>query len=150
MPAKLVLVSTLLLVVGLLGACGSAPAAPTTVPPGSAALVVQGKVGQELHLSLDDLKALGVQKLTAEHPKKGPQEYEGVLLSAVLDKAGLASDATTAVLTASDGFSAEVAVADAKACSNCLVAIEGSTLSMVMPGMPSKSWVKSVTTIEIK
>jgi len=146
---KIVLFSIVLLATVLSGACG-ATAGTTTVAAGPPALTVQGKVSRELKLTLDDLKALGVEKLTAEHPKNGPTEYEGVRLSKVLDKAGLAADAATFVFSASDGFSAEVAVADVKGCADCLVAIDGSTLNMVMPGMPSKSWVRMVVSIEAK
>jgi hypothetical protein len=150
MRARLVLFSVLLLVLTLLAGCGATPVPTAAVPAGPPALEVKGKVAKALQLTLDEVKALGVEKLTLEHPKNGPTEYEGVRLSKVLDKAGLAGDATTLVLTASDGFSAEVAVADAKACADCLVAISDSTLNMAMPGMSSKSWVKAVVSIEVK
>ena len=149
MRSKLVLLSTVLLVTVLLGACGATPA-PTSAPAGPPALEVKGKVTTQLQLTLDDVKALGLEKLTLEHPKNGPTEYEGVRLSKVLDKAGLAADATTLVLTASDGFSAEVAIADAKGCADCLIAVKDATLTMAMPGMSSKSWVKDVVSIEVK
>lgn len=148
---KIVLFTIVMLVAILMGACGATPApASTAVPAGPPALTVQGKVGQELKLTLDDIKALGTEKLTLEHPKNGPTEYEGVRLSKVLDKAALAADATILVLTAADGFSAEVAVADAQACADCLIAIDGTALNMAMPGMSSKAWVKTVVTIEVK
>ena len=146
---KIVLFTVVLLAAVLMGACGATPA-PTPVPAGPPALTVQGKVTTPLALTLDDLKALGAEKLTLEHPKNGPTEYEGVRLSKVLEKAGLAADATTLVLTASDGFSAEVAIADAQACADCLVAISGTDLNMAMPGLASKAWVKMVVSIEVK
>jgi hypothetical protein len=146
---KTILFTIVMLVAVVMGACGATPA-PTSVPAGPPALTVQGKVSTELKLSLDDIKALGVEKLTLDHPKNGPTEYEGVRLSKVLDKTGLAADATTLVLTASDGFSAEVPVADAKACADCLIALSGTSLNMAMAGMASKAWVKMVVTIEVK
>jgi len=150
MPTRATLFSILLLIVGLAAACGPTTVAPTAAPAAPPALAVQGKVGQELHLSLDDVKALGLQTITAEHPKSGPQEYEGVPLNTVLDQAGPAGDATAVVFNASDGFSSEVALADVRACADCLIAVEGSTLNMVMPGMSSKTWVKMVVSIEVK
>jgi len=146
---KIVLLTIVMLAAILIGACGATPA-PTSAPAAPPALTVQGKVNQELELTLDDVKALGVETLTLEHPKNGPTEYEGVRLSKVLDEAGLAADATMLVFTASDGFSAEVAVADAQACTDCLIALSGSSLNMAMPGMSSKAWVKTVVTIEVK
>ncbi|HOG46871.1 MAG TPA: molybdopterin-dependent oxidoreductase [Anaerolineae bacterium] len=149
---KLTLAIVALLVAGLcIGCAQAAPAAAPAQPAtGPTALTVKGKVATELALTLDSLKALGVVKVTAEHPKKGPTEYEGVRLKAVLDKAGVQGGAD-AVFTAGDGFEATVAVADLNTCADCLVAIgSDSALSMVMPGQPSKAWVKDVVSIEIK
>jgi hypothetical protein len=146
---KTVLLTIVMLAAVLTGACGATPA-PTSAPASPPALTVQGKINQELKLTVDDVKALGVETLTLEHPKNGPTDYEGVRLSKVLEEAGLAADATTLVFTASDGFSAEVAVTDAQACADCLIAINGSSLNMAMAGMSSKTWVKMVITIEVK
>ncbi len=154
MRTKLVLAVTIVLVAGLCAGC-AAQAAPTAAlapaEAGPTALAVRGKVATELNLSLDGLRALGVEKVTAEHPKNGPTEYEGVRLSALFAKAGVQSGAADAVLTAGDGFSATVAVADLNVCADCLVAIgSDGTLTMVLPGQPSKAWVKGVVSIEIK
>jgi len=149
---KIVPFTIVLLIAVLAGACGATPA-PTAVPvapAGPTALTIQGKVSAELKLSLDDIKALGVEKLTLEHPKKGATEYEGVRLNKVLDKVTLAGDAAELLLIASDGFSATVTLADAKACADCLLAIDGTALNTAMPGMSSKTWVKDVITIEVK
>lgn len=138
-----------LLVVGLLVACGGT--ADSNVPAEEAVLVVKGQVSKELSLSMDGLKALGVETLNIEHPKNGPQDYEGVRLSAILDEAGVQSGASTLVLTASDDYSAEVPLADAQACADCLVSIgDDGILSMAMAGMSSKVWVKDVVSIEVK
>ncbi len=153
MRTKLVLV-VVLLIAGLVAGCAqpAAPAAPAqSSGSGPAALTVKGQVANELALTLDELKALGVEKITAEHPKNGPQEYEGVRLKAVFDKAGVKGGAAEAVFTASDGFTANVAVADINACADCLVAVEANgALTMVMPGQASKAWVKGVVSIEVK
>ncbi len=106
-------------------------------------------VNQELALTAADLQAMEVVTLTAEHPKNGPAEYTGVRLNAVLDKAGVTDGAGLLVLTASDGYSAEVPLADVQACADCLIAIDGSVLNMVMPGMSSKAWVKDVVKIDL-
>ena len=135
------------------------PPAPTAVPPTEApaapaepvgaTLTVTGLVKTELTLSTSDPAGLEVVKLTAEHPKNGPSEYEGVRLNAVLDKAALADGAGAIVITASDDFSAEVALADAQACADCLVGIAEGKFNMVMPGLSSKTWVKDVVKIEV-
>jgi hypothetical protein len=86
-----------------------------------------------------------------EHPKNGPTEYEGVRLKGLLDKAGVQGGAATLLLTANDGYSAEVPVADAQACADCLIVFqEDGGIQAVMPGMSSKTWVKGLASIEAK
>ncbi len=126
-----------------------APAAVVEVPAGDPILSVSGMVGQELALTEADLQGMQVVTLTAEHPKNGPTEYTGVYLNAVLDMAGITDGAGKLVITASDGYSAEVPLADVKACTECLIAMDGSALNMAMPGMSSKAWVKDVVKIEL-
>lgn len=141
----------LLVVAGLLIGCGGESTAPEAEPAGPTVLVVKGMVDQELNLSMEGLKALGVVQITAEHPKQGPQDYEGVLLQSVLDSAGVQGGASALIMTASDGYEAEVALADVEGCADCLVSLEDDgTLSMVMPGLSSKAWVKQVLSIELK
>jgi DMSO/TMAO reductase YedYZ molybdopterin-dependent catalytic subunit len=142
-----------------LSACGPAATPVPTQPPATEApavepsgamVVIKGLVNQELTLNTADLGGLEVVKVTAEHPKKGPGDYEGVRLSAVLEKAGVKEGAVTLLITASDGFTAEVALADVQACADCLLGIEDGKFNMVMPGQSGKAWVKDVVSIELK
>jgi DMSO/TMAO reductase YedYZ molybdopterin-dependent catalytic subunit len=66
--------------------------------------MVTGLVKAELTLTTADPSGLEVVKVTAEHPKSGPGDYEGVRLNAVLEKAGLQDGAGAIVISASDGF----------------------------------------------
>lgn len=129
-----------------------APAAeaPAEAPAAEGAtVIITGLVDQELTLNTADLGGLEVVKLTAEHPKNGPGEYEGVRLSAVLEKAGVKEGAGALLITASDDFSAEAALADVQSCVDCLLGIADGKFNMVMPGLSSKTWVKDVVTIEL-
>jgi DMSO/TMAO reductase YedYZ molybdopterin-dependent catalytic subunit len=133
------------------------PATPTptsapTTPAEEGTLVVSGMVEQELALTEADLRAMEVVHITAEHPKKGMQEYDGVRLNALLEKAGVKVGASTVVFSASDGYSTEVSLADLQACADCLLAFTDTpgSYSTVMPGLPSSNWTKSVIKIEIK
>ena len=164
-PRKILLTLFLVLAVAL-SACApaatpepalvepTAPAAeaPTAEVPAAdlgASLVISGAVNAEVTLTTADPAGLEVVKLTAEHPKNGPTEYEGVRLNAALEKAGLAEGASAIVLTASDDFSAEVALADMQACADCLIGIADGKFNMVMPGLSSKAWVKDIVKIEV-
>jgi len=131
-------------------AATEAPAAPAAAVEGS--LVLTGLVGQPQGLMEADLRALEVVKITAEHPKKGPTDYEGVSLNALLDLAGVQDGATKLVITASDGYTAEVGLDAVRACADCLVAFTDTAeqFSMVMPSMDSAAWVKGVVSLEVK
>jgi hypothetical protein len=130
---------------------------PNAMPPasssasGNVALTVTGAVGKELKLTMDAVKAIGVVKATLEHPKKGKTDYEGVKLNALLEQAQIKPGASKLVLNASDGFTAEIALADVIKCADCMLAFgDGGKIHAAMPGMESNSWVKVVIKIEIK
>ncbi len=129
-----------------------ATTAPTTAPAGAGkvALTITGAVDQPLSLTSDALKAMPTAKITAEHPKQGTQNYEGVRLLTLLDQAKVKSNATKLVMTSSDGFVSEVALADASKCADCLLAFADGKLNAVMPGMQSNFWSKDVVKIEVK
>ncbi len=120
--------------------------------PAAAALSITGLVEKPLSLKDADLKGMKVVKITAEHPKKGKQDYSGVRLSDLLTMAKVKPNAVTVVITADDGYSAEVEWAKVKACTDCLVAFTDTPgkYSMVMPGLSSQAWVKYPVSIEIK
>jgi len=65
---------------------------------------------------------------------------------------GIKDGATTLVITADDGFSAEVSLADVMAVPDCLLGFTETPgkFKMVMPGLPSSAWVKGVISIEVK
>ncbi len=91
-----------------------------------------------------------VVKISAQHPKLGNQNYEGVRLNAVLEQAQVKAEATKLILNASDGFTGEVALADLRNCADCLIAINGTKLDAAMPGMASNLWVRDIVKIEVK
>jgi hypothetical protein len=132
---------------------------PTAVPPTEApaaastpTLMVTGLVANELALAEADLRALEVVDLQAEHPKKGLQDYTGVRMSTLMALAQVKPEAATMVITASDGFSAEIDVPTLTACTDCLLAFTDTpeSFTAVMPGQSSKLWVKDVVSLEFK
>jgi len=140
----------------------AATVAPTALPPATAepqsaapldkgVLSITGLVGKEQTWKVDELKAMDVVKKTVEHPKKGKQDVEGVSLNALLDLAQPKTGATKLVITAVDGFTAEVDLKAVRDCKDCLIAFNDSGgLKTVMPGMESGLWVKDVVKIEVK
>ncbi|HRJ59413.1 MAG TPA: hypothetical protein PLV64_24250, partial [Anaerolineales bacterium] len=115
-------------------------------------LVITGAVTQPTGFMEADLREMEVLKITAEHPKQGKGEYEGVSLNVLLDLVGVTDGATTLVITASDGYSAEVSLDDIRACTECLLGFTNTLekFKMVMPNLPSGAWVKDVVKLEVK
>lgn len=129
------------------------PAPPAEMPelaPGE--LLITGAVSQETLLSEEELKAQESVQIQAEHPKKGMQDYEGILLSMLLALAEPTGKAQTAAFIASDGYSAELPLADLAACSDCLLAFtpDAGVYQLVLPGFQSNFWVKGLAIIRLQ
>jgi len=126
------------------------PAPAVELAPGD--LLITGAVQTETLLKESDLKALPVTKIQAEHPKKGMQEYEGVLVKDLLALAQIEAGATKVIFAASDGYSAEASLADLEACADCLLAFtdEAGLYQLVLPGFQSNFWVKGVAIITVE
>lgn len=121
------------------------------VLPEGAALMIFGDVMNKLTLGMENLQAMNVVELEAEHPKKGMQSYQGVDLNDLLNLAGADAGAATLVITANDGYASEANLAEVRACEECLLAFaDDGTLMMVMPGLESNFWVKQVNFLEVK
>jgi len=125
---------------------------PTEAPAAAPTLVVTGLVANELALAEADLRALEVVDIKAEHPKKGMQDYTGVRMSTLMALAQVKPEAATLVITAIDGFSAEIDVPALTACTDCMLAFTDTpeSFTAVMPGQSSKLWVKDVVSLEFK
>jgi DMSO/TMAO reductase YedYZ molybdopterin-dependent catalytic subunit len=115
-------------------------------------LVIIGLVNQELGFNEADLRKLDVVEITAEHPKKGKETYQGVRLNALLEMVKLKPEARKLVFTAADGYTAEVELAKLLACTDCLLAFTETPgkFKLVMPELESALWVKDIIKIEVK
>jgi hypothetical protein len=138
---KSILFTSLFILVALLAACSQTPEAVVTE---TAVLTV----GSE-EFSLLELEAY--DRLSADYTNKDGETttYQGVALIDLLQDANLTSGETL-VFTASDGYEAEMPLAEALSCANCIIAFDEDILRMVMPDMSSKLQVKDVTKISVK
>ncbi len=166
----LVLGLAVLAAAGVLVACGggdettstaAAPATQTTVAStdmttggaagASGTIAVKGLVDNPMTLTVEVLEGMSPETLTIEHPKKGPTEYTGVRFSAILEALKVQAAAKTVVLTASDGFAAEVPLADIATSTDGLLAIgDDGVLSSAFPGLEGQTWVKDIVSMEFK
>ncbi|NLS76663.1 MAG: solute-binding protein [Chloroflexi bacterium] len=116
-----------------------------------AALKVTGKVTKEMSWTEAEVKAMPTMEATSTNKEGVASTYTGVSLNALLELAGVQAGTATLVLVADDGFTAEVPLADAQACKDCIVSFRNQGgFSMVMPGMSNKAQVKGVVEIQVK
>jgi hypothetical protein len=147
---KKVTLAMMILVISILVIGCAAPAAapaveePLAVEEVAEAALMVGDTG----FSRADLE--GMNTITAESTSKDGEttEYTGVLAADLVAEAGLSGD--TVVFTASDGYEAELALAELEGCADCIVAFDGDSLRMVLPGFPGNVQVKDVVAISTK
>jgi DMSO/TMAO reductase YedYZ molybdopterin-dependent catalytic subunit len=123
----------------------------TAVPTNSGSLTIKGLVSQELTLKDADLRAMKIVTINAEG-KNGPQDFQGILLNPLLDKAGIKDGVKKLAFTASDNYSSEVNLSDIRDCPKALLAFMDmpGTYMIVLPDQPTSTWVKNVIQIEVK
>ncbi len=121
------------------------------VPENSGTLTITGMVNQGLSFMDADLRAMDIVTISAQG-KNGPQDFQGVLLNPLLDKAGLKDGASKLTFTASDNYSADVNLSDVRNCPKALLAFMDTpgTYMIVLPDQPTSTWVKNVILIEVK
>lgn len=167
----ILMLTACLLVLGLAVGCGDGETTTTEAPTTTAAaptttegatettveapaatsgtMVVKGKVDGPKTLTVDDLKAMNVATITAEHPKMGPTEYTGVLVKDIMEAVGAQSDATTLVMGATDGFMGQVDISELDADSMISISDDGK-LNAVMPGQTGKAWVSDIISLDFQ
>ncbi|MBN1630862.1 MAG: hypothetical protein JW990_13955 [Thermoleophilia bacterium] len=164
----LLLVALCIMVLGVLAfavACGEEETTTTAAPETTAApatettaaatsgtsgtMEVKGLVDNPMTLAVDDLKAMEVTTITAEHPKKGATEYTGVLLSDIMAAVKAQSGASVLNMGATDGYMGTVTLAELDPDSMISIGDDG-TLNAVMPGQSGKAWVSDVVTLQFQ
>lgn len=129
----------------------SSGAAGGSAIPADAALKVTGLVTTEIGWTEADVKAMKTLTVESTNNKGDKASYTGVLISDLLALASPKPEAKTVVFVASDGSSAEIALADVLACTDCIVSFrDKGGFSTVLPGKGSSLQVKGVVEIKVK
>jgi hypothetical protein len=114
-------------------------------------VVVKGMVDNPTTLTAAALEEMTVAEINVDHPKLGSTDYRGVRFSELFATLEVQEAATTVAMIASDGYMVEIPLADIEASADALLTIgDDGTLTVIIPGMESKNWVKDVVTIEFK
>jgi len=147
---KRIFLALLTVAVLVLAGCGAQADTPPDEGGGSPALTVSGAVEQELMLSIKDLQDMGSVDVEYTDKDGETETFTGVSVNDVLAEAGLSGDASAVVFVASDGYEAELPLADLAGCGDCVVAFDGDELRMVLPGFSGKVQVKGVIELNVK
>ncbi|HWQ83018.1 MAG TPA: substrate-binding domain-containing protein [Anaerolineales bacterium] len=116
-----------------------------------AALKITGMVVNEMAWTEAEVQAMATLDVEAPNSKGVMETYTGVSINDLLALAGVDPAATGVVLVADDGFTAEVAIADLRACTTCILSFRSNGgFSSVMPGFDKNYGVKGVVEIQVK
>jgi len=148
----------LVLLAGLLVACGSTPeptqspeptAADEPAAPVKATLRLTGPA-QELAWTEDDLKAMDTLDVDYTDQDGATTTYTGVLITDLLQTGGV-TGTPDLTLVAGDGYAYDLAAADYQDCADCIVAFEPEGgLRSVLPALGGKAQVKGLAEIQVK
>jgi tungstate transport system substrate-binding protein len=129
----------------------SSTTAGASAIPADAALKVTGLVTSEVGWNEAAVKAMKVITVESTNSSGQKDNYTGVLISDLLTLAGPKPEAKTVVFVSDAGATAEIALADVMACSNCIVSFRNKGgFSTVLPGQAAGLQVKGVVEIKVK
>jgi tungstate transport system substrate-binding protein len=118
---------------------------------GEVALKITGNVENQLGWAEDEVRSMDTIEAERENKEGEMSTYTGVPIKALLEKAGVAEDATTVTFVAEDDYSADADLAEVMACEDCIVSFRNrGGFSIVMPGYSGKLQVKGVVEIQVK
>jgi len=133
----------------LVGCAGTEEAAGES--SGEVALQVTGSVDSPADWTEDEVKAMDAITVQSTNKDGETSDYTGVLISDLLEEAGVSAGATTLVFVAGDGYTAEMAVEDALSCSDCILSFRNQGgFSSVLPGQSGGLQVKDVVELQVK
>jgi DMSO/TMAO reductase YedYZ molybdopterin-dependent catalytic subunit len=119
--------------------------------PADAVFKITGLVESEIGWAEDKLRSFDTIEAESSNKEGETQTYTGVRLTDLLGKAVPQAEATTLVLIADDGYSAEVALAEVQACDDCILSFRNQGgFSTVLPGFPGSVQVKGIVEIQVK
>ena len=127
--------------------------APTSAPAAeaAAALKVTGKVTSEMSWTEEQVKAMPAVQVEAKNKKGDLETYTGVLIADLLKLAGPLPEAAKVIFVAGDGYTAETALSDLMACTNCIVSFRSQGgFSILMPDASSDMQVKDVVELKVE
>jgi hypothetical protein len=114
-------------------------------------ILVKGLVDNPMTLTVDTLEGMNVVEMTVDHPKLGMTDYRGVRFTELLAAMAVQDSASVVTMMALDGYMVELSLGDLKASEDAILALgDDGTITVVIPGMETKNWVKDVVSLDFK
>jgi len=144
---KLLSFSILLLLVVVISGCTSQESAIQE----SAAMIVVGKVNHDISFLEEDIRLMETIDIQAENSSGTKDTYSGVPILALLELAGIKSDAASVIFSNEEGKSLEISMEDLQNCEDCIFSFRNKGgFSLVVPGIKEGVQVKGVNKAEVK
>jgi len=103
------------------------------------------------NLTMSDLKEMILTKADSTDKNGKTTTYSGVLLSTLLDKAGISDNTSVTIIGSNAYTSPSISISDLKNCAVCIAAIlDDGSLQSVLPGQSGKMQVKNMVEIQVK
>ena len=114
-------------------------------------VLVKGMVDNPMTLTAAGLEGMNVVELTVDHPKLGMTDYRGVRFTELFAAMAVHDSASVVTMAASDGYMVEISLDDLRASEDAILAIgDDGMITVVIPGMETKNWVKDVVSLDFK
>ncbi len=141
----------LLMLPGLVSCAQAVTEQAPPAEPAAAALAFTGKVDNPSSWSLADLQGMDAISVDTTDKNGETVHSTGVKLLHLVDEVGLQDGVLSLTFVGSDGYEAQVDIAELQACAECIVAIQDDgTLNSVLPGFSGKVQVKGVVEIRVE
>ncbi len=116
-----------------------------------AVLNITGVTANAIGLKMSKLQSYPVKSLTVPYKNNTTLNVSGPSLNKVLEDYAANTTATKITFIASDGFNKTVNLADVKADSDAIIAIDQKTgtLRVIIPSMPYSNWVSKLSTVQL-
>jgi len=125
----------------------TAPAAEEAEAADETAVEESALLVGEMEFTMSQLEAMNTLEVEYTGKDDTVTPFIGVPVLDLIAEAGLTGD--TVVFTASDGYEAELPLADLESCPDCVAAFDRDELRLVLPGFASNVQVKGLVGIQM-
>jgi len=115
------------------------------------ALKITGSITNQVAWTEDEVHAMPTTDAESTNSNGETETYTGVLISELINLAAPTADASTLVIIADDGTTAEIGLSEILSCEDCILSFRNKGgFSAVLPGYDKSLQVKGVVELQVK